>query len=166
MEKLINDFSVGLFFWQSVVFILLILLLRKYAWKPILNAVNEREQSIEGALKAAEKAREEMKALQADNEAILKEAREERERILKEARDMKNKIVAEAKEAATAEADKTVAAAKATIEAEKSAAVAELKKQAATLSIEVAEKVLGQELSSENKQAEMIGKIIDDVKFN
>ena len=166
MEKLINDFSVGLFFWQSVVFILLILLLRKYAWKPILNAVNEREQSIEGALKAAEKAREEMKALQADNEAILKEAREERERILKEARDMKNKIIAEAKEAATAEADKTVAAAKATIEAEKSAAVAELKKQAATLSIEVAEKVLGQELSSENKQAEMIGKIIDDVKFN
>jgi F-type H+-transporting ATPase subunit b len=166
MEKLINDFSVGLFFWQSVVFILLILLLRRYAWKPILNAVNEREQSIEGALKAAEKAREEMKALQADNEAILKEAREERERILKEARDMKNKIVAEAKEAATAEADKTVAAAKATIEAEKSAAVAELKKQAATLSIEVAEKVLGQELSSENKQAEMIGKIIDDVKFN
>jgi len=166
MEKLINDFSVGLFFWQSVVFILLILLLRRYAWKPILNAVNEREQSIEGALKAAEKAREEMKALQADNEAILKEAREERERILKEARDMKNKIVAEAKEAATAEADKTVAAAKATIESEKSAAVAELKKQAATLSIEVAEKVLGQELSSENKQAEMIGKIIDDVKFN
>jgi len=166
MEKLINDFSVGLFFWQSVVFILLILLLRRYAWKPILNAVNEREQSIEGALKAAEKAREAMKALQADNEAILKEAREERERILKEARDMKNKIVAEAKEAATAEADKTVAAAKATIEAEKSAAVAELKKQAATLSIEVAEKVLGQELSSENKQAEMIGKIIDDVKFN
>jgi F-type H+-transporting ATPase subunit b len=166
MEKLINDFSVGLFFWQSVVFILLILLLRRYAWKPILNAVNEREQSIEGALTAAEKAREEMKALQADNEAILKEAREERERILKEARDMKNKIVAEAKEAATVEADKTVAAAKATIEAEKSAAVAELKKQAATLSIEVAEKVLGQELSSENKQAEMIGKIIDDVKFN
>ncbi|MGA0942802.1 MAG: F0F1 ATP synthase subunit B [Flavobacteriaceae bacterium] len=166
MEKLINDFSVGLFFWQSVVFILLILLLRKYAWKPILNAVNEREESIEGALKAAEKAREEMKALQSDNEAILKEAREERERILKEARDMKNKIVAEAKEAAGLEADKSVAAAKATIEAEKSAAVAELKKQAATLSIEVAEKILGQELSSENKQAEMIGKIIDDVKFN
>jgi len=166
MEKLINDFSVGLFFWQSVVFILLILLLRKYAWKPILNAVNEREESIEGALKAAEKAREEMKALQADNEAILKEAREERERILKEARDMKNKIVAEAKDSAGLEADKSVAAAKATIEAEKSAAVAELKKQAATLSIEVAEKILGQELSSENKQAEMIGKIIDDVKFN
>ncbi|MGB1620816.1 MAG: F0F1 ATP synthase subunit B, partial [Schleiferiaceae bacterium] len=94
MDKLINDFSIGLFFWQSLVFLLLIFLLRKYAWKPILNAVNEREQSIEGALKAAEKARQEMESLQASNEAILKEAREERERILKEARDMKNNIVA------------------------------------------------------------------------
>lgn len=166
MEKLINDFSFGLFFWQSAVFIVLLLLLRRYAWKPILNAVNEREESIEGALKAAEKAREEMKALQADNEAILKEAREERERILKEARDMKNKIVTDAKDAASAEAEKSVAQAKAAIEAEKAAAVAELKNQAATLSIEIAEKVLGQELSDKNKQADMIGKMIDEVKFN
>ena len=165
MDKLINDFSIGLFFWQSLVFLLLIFLLRKYAWKPILNAVNEREQSIEGALKAAEKARQEMESLQASNEAILKEAREERERILKEARDMKNNIVAEAKETAAAEADKTVAAAKAAIEAEK-AAVAELKNQAAVLSIEVAEKVLGQELSAENKQTAMISKMIDEVKIN
>ena len=166
MDKLINDFSIGLFFWQSLVFLLLIFLLRKYAWKPILNAVNEREQSIEGALKAAEKARQEMESLQASNEAILKEAREERERILKEARDMKNNIVAEAKETAAAEADKTVAAAKAAIEAEKAAAVAELKNQAAVLSIEVAEKVLGQELSAENKQKAMISKMIDEVKIN
>ena len=141
-------------------------LLKKYAWKPILNAVNEREESIEGALKAAEQAREEMQSLQASNEAIMKEAREERERILKEARDMKNSIVAEAKETATAEAEKTVAAAKAAIEAEKAAAVAELKNQAAVLSIEVAEKVLGQELSAENKQAAMISKMIDEVKIN
>lgn len=166
MDKLINDFSIGLFFWQSLVFLLLIFLLRRYAWKPILNAVNEREQSIEGALKAAEKARQEMESLQASNEAILKEAREERERILKEARDMKNNIVAEAKETAAAEADKTVAAARAAIEAEKAAAVAELKNQAAVLSIEVAEKVLGQELSAENKQAAMISKMIDEVKIN
>lgn len=166
MDKLINDFSIGLFFWQSLVFLLLIFLLRRYAWKPILNAVNEREQSIEGALKAAEKARQEMESLQASNEAILKEAREERERILKEARDMKNNIVAEAKETAAAEADKTVTAAKAAIEAEKAAAVAELKNQAAVLSIEVAEKVLGQELSAENKQAAMISKMIDEVKIN
>lgn len=166
MEKLINDFSFGLFFWQSFVFIALILLLRKFAWKPILNAVNEREESIEGALKAAEKAREEMKALQADNDAILREAREERERILKEARDMKNKLVSEAKEAAASEAEKAMESAKAAIAAERTAAIADLKNQAAALSIDIAEKVLGSELSTENKQSEMINKIVEDVKFN
>ncbi|MAD32091.1 MAG: ATP synthase F0 subunit B [Cryomorphaceae bacterium] len=166
MDKLINDFSIGLFFWQSLVFILLIFVLKKYAWKPILNAVNEREQSIEDALKEAEKARLEMQSLQQSNEAILKEAREERERILKEARDMKNKMITEAKEAAATEADKAIVSAKAAIEAEKTAAIAELKNQAASLSIDVAEKILGQELSAENKQTAMIGKIIEDVKFN
>jgi F-type H+-transporting ATPase subunit b len=166
MDKLINDFSIGLFFWQSLVFILLIFVLKKYAWKPILNAVNEREQSIEDALKEAEKARLEMQSLQQSNEAILKEAREERERILKEARDMKNKMIAEAKDAAATEADKAIVSAKAAIEAEKTAAIAELKNQAASLSIDVAEKILGQELSAENKQTAMIGKIIEDVKFN
>ena len=166
MDKLINDFSIGLFFWQSLVFLLLIFVLKKYAWKPILNAVNEREQSIEDALKAAEKARLEMESLQESNEAILKEAREERERILKEARDMKNKMIAEAKDAAAAEADKAIVSAKAAIEAEKTAAIDELKNQAASLSIDVAEKILGQELSAENKQTAMIGKIIEDVKFN
>ena len=166
MDKLINDFSIGLFFWQSLVFILLIFVLKKYAWKPILNAVNEREQSIEDALKEAEKARLEMQSLQQSNEAILKEAREERERILKEARDMKNKMITEAKEAAATEADKAIVSAKAAIEAEKTAAIAELKNQAASLSIDVAEKILGEELSAENKQTAMIGKIIEDVKFN
>ncbi|CAI8156897.1 MAG: ATP synthase subunit b [Flavobacteriales bacterium UBA4585] len=166
MDKLINDFSIGLFFWQSLVFLLLIFVLKRYAWKPILNAVNEREQSIEDALKEAEKARLEMQSLQESNEAILKEAREERERILKEARDMKNKMISEAKDAAATEADKAIVSAKAAIEAEKSAAIAELKNQAASLSIDVAEKILGQELSAENKQTAMIGKIIEDVKFN
>lgn len=158
--------DLGLIFWTLVTFLLLVFLLGKFAWKPILKMVNEREASIEEALKAAERARDEMKSLQADNEAILKEAREERERILKEAREMKNKIVSDAKDAASAEAEKAVTSAKAAIEAEKAAAVAELKNQAAVLSIEIAEKVLGQELSAENKQAEMIGKMIDEVKFN
>jgi len=166
MDKLINDFSIGLFFWQSLVFLLLIFVLKKYAWKPILNAVNEREKSIEDALKEAEKARLEMQSLQQSNEVILKEAREERERILKEARDMKNKMIAEAKDAAATEADKAIVSAKAAIEAEKTAAIVELKNQAASLSIDVAEKILGQELSAENKQTAMIGKIIEDVKFN
>jgi len=158
--------DLGLIFWTLVTFLLLVFLLGKFAWKPILKMVNEREASIEEALKAAERARDEMKSLQADNEAILKEAREERERILKEARDMKNKIVSDAKDAASAEAEKAVTSAKAAIEAEKAAAVAELKNQAAVLSIEVAEKVLGRELSAENKQTEMISKMIDEVKFN
>ena len=166
MDKLINDFSIGLFFWQSLVFLLLIFVLKRYAWKPILNAVNEREQSIEDALKEAEKARLEMQSLQESNEAILKEAREERERILKEARDMKNKMISEAKDAAATEADKAIVSAKAAIEAEKTAAIAELKNQAASLSIDVAEKILDQELSAENKQTAMIGKLIEDVKFN
>jgi F-type H+-transporting ATPase subunit b len=158
--------DLGLIFWTLVTFLLLVFLLGKFAWKPILKMVNEREASIEEALKAAERARDEMKSLQADNEAILKEAREERERILKEAREMKNKIVSDAKDAASAEAEKAVTSAKAAIEAEKAAAVAELKNQAAVLSIEVAEKVLGRELSAENKQTEMISKMIDEVKFN
>ena len=158
--------DLGLIFWTLVTILLLVFLLGKFAWKPILKMVNEREASIEEALKAAERARDEMKSLQADNEAILKEAREERERILKEAREMKNKIVSDAKDAASAEAEKAVTSAKAAIEAEKAAAVAELKNQAAVLSIEVAEKVLGRELSAENKQTEMISKMIDEVKFN
>lgn len=158
--------DLGLIFWTLVTFLLLVFLLGKFAWKPILKMVNEREASIEEALKAAERARDEMKSLQADNEAILKEAREERERILKEAREMKNKIVSDAKDAASAEAEKAVTSAKAAIEAEKAAAVAELKNQAAVLSIQVAEKVLGRELSAENKQTEMISKMIDEVKFN
>lgn len=164
MSLVTPDF--GLIFWTLVTFLLLVFLLGKFAWKPVLTMVKERESSIENALKAAERARQEMKALQADNEAILKEAREERERILKEAREMKNKIVAEAKEAASAEAEKTVAAAKVAIESERAAAVAELKNQAASLSIEIAEKLLGQELSDKDKQAKMVGKIIDEVKFN
>jgi F-type H+-transporting ATPase subunit b len=167
MNKLIQDFSYGLFIWQVLVFVLLIFLLRKFAWKPILDAVNEREESIEGALKAAEKARHDMKSLAGRAmRPVLREAREERERILKEARDMKNKMITEAKAAAATEADKAIVSAKAAIEAEKTAAIAELKNQAASLSIDVAEKILGQELSAENKQTAMIGKIIEDVKFN
>jgi F-type H+-transporting ATPase subunit b len=164
MDLVTPDF--GLIFWTLVTFLLLVFLLSKFAWKPILKMVNDREASIEDALKAAERARDEMKSLQADNEAVLKEAREERERILKEAREMKNKIVSDAKDIAIAEGEKAIASAKAAIAAEKASAIAALKNQAAVLSIEIAEKVLGNELSAENKQAEMISKMIDEVKFN
>ena len=116
MEKLINEFSIGLFFWQAVVFILLLLLLRKFAWKPILNAVNEREQGIKDALESAERAKLEMANLQADNEKLLQEARAEREAMMKEAREIKVKMISDAKEEAQAEANKTIANAQVAIE--------------------------------------------------
>ncbi len=97
MEKLITEFSIGLFFWQTVIFIFLILLLKKFAWKPILDAVNEREEGIKNALLSAEKAKEEMASLQSDNEETLKKARSERDSLLKEAREIKQQLIDEAK---------------------------------------------------------------------
>ncbi|NVK29065.1 MAG: F0F1 ATP synthase subunit B [Flavobacteriia bacterium] len=158
--------GIGLIFWTSLVFFLLIFLLAKFAWKPILGAVKTRESAIEDALKSAERARDEMKNLQADNENLLKQAREERDNILKEARTMKEKTIAEAKEAASSEADKIIAAAKEQIAHEKMAAITELKNQVASLSIEMAEKVLRAELKDTKAQTEMVERLVDDVKLN
>lgn len=166
MENLLGEFSTGLFIWQTVIFLALLFLLRKFAWKPILGAVQDREESIVSALKSAEKAREDMKALQADNEKILKEAREERENILKEARSIRDNMINEAKEGAAAEADKVMAAAKAQIENDKNKAIHELKNQVATLSLNIAEKVLRSELSDTQKQNELIESSINDAKLN
>ena len=142
MEKLIEQFSFGLFFWQLLLFVGLIFLLRKFAWKPILGAVNDREEGIKNALDAAENAKKEMATLQADNDKLLKEARAEREAMLKEARSLKDKIVADAKEEAQAEASKLMEQAQANIQAEQNAALAEIKTQVATLSVDIAEKVV------------------------
>ena len=138
MEKLINDFSFGLFFWQMLIFLLLIFLLRKFAWKPILDAVNEREEGIKNALLSAEIAKRDMQNLKSDNEKLLAEARFERDVILKEAREIKDKIISEAKEEA--------------INSEKNAAMTELKNQVSSLSISIAEKVLREELSNKESQ--------------
>ena len=165
MEKLINDFSFGLFFWQTLLFIALLLLLRKYAWKPILNAVTEREESINDSLKAAETARQEMKSLQVLNERILNEARVERDRIVKEANDMKTKIVSEAGDKARLETDKIMSNAKAQIEAEKLSAMAQIREQVAELSVDIAEKLLRKELSEKNKQQELIEDLMKDAKL-
>jgi len=119
MEKLINDFSFGLFIWQVVIFVGLIFLLKKFAWKPILDAVNEREQGIKNALESAESARNEMQNLQADNQRILQEARAERDAMLKDAREMKEKMVADAKNEAQEQGQKMIDQAKAAIESEK-----------------------------------------------
>lgn len=156
MEKLINEFSIGLFFWQLLLFIGLVLLLRKFAWKPILDAVEKRESGIEDALKSAEKAKLEMQNLNADNERLLKEARAEREEMLKEAREMKNKMIEDAKTEASESAAKLIEQAQASIESEKKAAIADLKSQVANLSVEIAEKVVRTELSNKDKQLQLV----------
>ena len=153
---LFNDFSIGLFVWQTVLFLALLFLLRKYAWKPILSAVEEREEGIKSALDAADNAKNEMEALNADNERILLEAKAERDAILKEAREIKDGIIAEAKAQATVEADKVMSSAREQINNEKMAAITELKNQVADLSIDIAEKILKSELKDNTKQKEMV----------
>ncbi|WP_445734635.1 F0F1 ATP synthase subunit B [Mariniflexile sp.] len=166
MDKLINEFSVGLFFWDVLIFILLLLVLRKFAWKPILNAVNDREEGIKNALDSAEKAKLEMQNLQADNQKLLKEARAERESMLKEARDIKNKMIEDAKGEAQVQANKMISQAQAAIESEKKAAIAELKTQVANLSIEIAEKVVREELSNKDKQIKLVESMLGEAKLN
>ena len=166
MDKLINDFSVGLFFWQSLLFIALILLLKKFAWGPILTAVEEREDGIKDALKEAEKAKAEMQALNADNERILSEARIERDALLKEAREIKEGIVNDAKEVANIEADKILTIAKDQIKNEKLKAMTELKNTVAALSIDIAEKVLKSELSDRKKQEDLVANTLKETELN
>ncbi len=166
MEKLLEEFSVGLFFWQTVLFLALLFLLRKYAWKPILNAVNEREEGIKKALDSAENAKREMENLQADNQKLLNEARAERETMLKEARDIKNKMIEEAKDDAKQEANKMITQAQASIQSEKKAAIAELKSQVANLSIDIAEKVVRAELSNKDKQVKLVESMLGEAKLN
>ena len=158
--------SVGLIFWTAVVFIILLVLLRSLAWKPILSAVKEREQSIEDALNAAKKAKEEMALLNAQNEKIMKEARAERDAILKEAREMKENIINEAKNSATVEANKFIENAKTAIQNEKASAMADIKNQVGQLSIEIAEKILTKELADKSAQIALVNDVIDQVKFN
>jgi len=166
MEKLINEFSIGLFFWQSLLFILLLLLLRKFAWKPILNAVNDREEGIKNALAEADRARQEMQNISADNEKILKEARTERDAMLKEARTIKENVIAEAKEEAKVQANKMIEQAKVAIENEKVAAMTELKSHVADLSIDIAEKVVKEQLSNKDKQVQLVKDLLADVKLS
>jgi F-type H+-transporting ATPase subunit b len=162
MEKLISEFSIGLFFWQSMIFIGLIFLLRKYAWGPILSAVNERETSIKDALDSAEAARKEMETLQTDNQRILKEARAEKEVMLKEARNTRADLINTAKEEAKAEAEKILIQAQEAIQNEKRTAISELKDQVAFIATNIAEKVLQKELQSNDKQEQLISQLLKD----
>jgi F-type H+-transporting ATPase subunit b len=162
MEKLISEFSVGLFFWQTMIFVGLLFLLRKYAWGPILGAVNERETSIKDALASAEAARAEMETLQSDNQRILKEARAEKEALLKEARNTRADLINTAKEEAQEEAQKILAQAQEAILNEKRAAISELKEQVGSIAMDIAEKVLQKELESKDKQVELIDQLLKD----
>jgi F-type H+-transporting ATPase subunit b len=166
MENLLNDFSIGLFFWQSILFIILVVILKKYAWGPILDSVEEREAGIRTAIDEAKAAKEEMAALKASNEDLLKEARVEREAMLQEARNIKDKIVSDATVIAKEEAAKIAAAAKDAIESEKQKAMVEIKNQVAELSIEVASLILKENLSSDAKQTELAEKYVKDLNLN
>ena len=163
---LFNDFSIGLFVWQTVLFLALLFLLRKYAWKPILGAVEEREEGIKNALEAADNAKKDMETLKADNERILREAKAERDSILKEAREIKETIITEAKIQASEEADKVLASAREQINNEKLAAITELKNQVADLSIDIAEKVLKSELKDVDKQKELVNNALKEAALS
>ncbi|MBT8245492.1 MAG: F0F1 ATP synthase subunit B [Winogradskyella sp.] len=156
----------GLVIWTLVTFLILLLILRKFAWKPILGAVSDREEGIKDALASAEKARQEMENLTADNERILQEARAEREAMLKDARDMKNKMIADAKDEAQEQANKMIEQAQAAIESEKKAAMAELKSHVAGLSIDIAEKVVRKELSNKGSQEKLVEKMLGEATLN
>lgn len=156
----------GLVFWTAITFLCLLFILRKFAWKPILGAVEEREEGIKSALASAEKAKLEMQNLQADNEKLLKDARAERETMLKEARDIKNKMIEDAKGEAQVQASKMISQAQAAIESEKKAAMAELKNHVAELSLEIAEKVVRTELANKDKQLKLVETMLDEKSLN
>ena len=157
--------DVGLLFWTLVSFIALYLILRKFAWGPILGAVKEREESIKQALDAADNAKKDMENLKADNEKILNEAKIERETMLKEAREIKSKLISDAEEEAKIRAKKMVEAAKTAIQNEKNSAMNELKNTVVDLSVGIAEKLISEELADKDKQLKMIEEILDDSKL-
>ncbi|WP_158209717.1 F0F1 ATP synthase subunit B [Myroides phaeus] len=166
MDKLINDFSFGLFFWQLIILVVLIVVLGKFAWKPIVNALEAREEGIADALAAAENAKREMANLKVDNEKLLAEARVERDSLIKEAREIKEKMLADAKAEGEAQGEKMISQAKAVIASEKAAAVVDLKNQFASISIEIAEKLLKEQLANKEAQTALVEKMLDDVKLN
>jgi len=158
--------GIGLLFWMFVAFTAVLFILRKFAWKPILQALKERETSITTALSEARMAREEVSLLKVKNNELIHEVQEERDAILKEARDTKSAIVADAKNRAKEEADRMIKQAREEILSEKNAAMSEIRSHVASLSIEIAEKILKSELSEEKKQKALIDSLIDEIKLN
>ena len=156
----------GLFFWMLVAFSILLWILKRFAWGPILQALSDREKSIEDALRSAEIAKEEMVRLQSGNEKILKEAILERERIVKEARELKDSIIRDAKQEAIIEANKVLESARASIERERVAAISDIKNLIANFSVEIAGKILQKELADEHRQKELVQNYINQIDLN
>jgi F-type H+-transporting ATPase subunit b len=163
--SLINP-GFGLVIWMAIALLVVLFVLKKYAWKPIMNALKEREGSIEDSLRAADKAREEMKELKLDNEKLLRDAKDERDALMREARVIKEKIIEQAKERAGMEANNIVESAKKRIENEKKAALVEIKNTIATTAIEIAEKILREEFKDKKKQAAYIEEILKETRLN
>jgi F-type H+-transporting ATPase subunit b len=158
--------GIGMIFWSTLFFLVLLFVLGKFAWPAILTAVKARNESIRKALDAAEQAKEEMAQLKADNEQILAEAKAERDAMMKEAKEIKDKMIAEAKEKASEEARKLVKNARESIQREKAAAINDMKEQMATLSIDIAEKILRKKLEDSKAQKELVDKLINEADLN
>ena len=165
MEALLNT-ALGTVFWSTISFLVVLVLMRRLAWGPILQSLKDREEEIDGALNKAKEARAEIENLQADNERLLQEARAERDGMLRDARDMADKLVADAKQQAKDEGERMIEQAKQAIDGERAAAVAELKAEVAKLSLDIAEKLVRQELKDDAAQQELIGRMITDSKLN
>ena len=158
--------AIGTIFWTTLIFLILLVMLRKFAWGPIMNAIKAREEMIHNALDSAEKAREEMKVLQADNEAILRKAREERDKILRDARTAYDKMMAEAKERGVTESEALVKRAREAIEREKIIAITEVKREVARMAIEVASKVVSETLSTDAEHQKLMERYIREIDTN
>lgn len=158
--------SLGMVFWTTLAFLIVLFLLKKFAWKPILESLKEREQGIEDAIRTAENTKLEMAQLKVANEDLLKAAQAERDLLLKEAREVKDSIIAEAKGKAKEEAERILASSREQIKNEKMAAISELKNQVAVLSIEIAEKILKNELSKDEKQKSLVNNLVEEINLN
>lgn len=158
--------GIGLIFWSTLFFLILLLILGKFAWPAIRSAVSHRNENIRNSLEAAEKAREEMKKLEASNEKILEKARNDRDEIMKEARNMKEQVLADAMEKAEEESERIISKARERIDAEKQMALKEIKEQIAQFSVEIAENVLREKLSDDDEQQELVNRMVDDLDLN
>lgn len=156
----------GLVFWTSLVFVLLLVILSRFAWKPIMQGLRERETSIEDALNQARKAREEMQQLQAQNEQILKEARQEREHMLREAKETQDRVIAEARQKAQAEANRILEDARGMIEKEREAAFEAAKKEISIIAVEIAQKILTQELSTKEANEDLVNRYLEETQLS